>query len=238
MAAEDIKRGKVCVKGAEMKPKAKIKLSVDIMMTVLPLFMMGYQLWGEAAHEWAGAGMMLLFVIHHVLNAGWHKNLFRGRYTRSRIMMAAIDILLFAAMLCLMGSGIVMSRHVFAFLPFGRGMGTARLVHMAACYWGFALMSLHLGLHWGMVLTGIRNCTGIREHSGIRTLCMRVLGAGAAAYGLSVFLRRNLLTYMFLQTQFVFLDFSESPVSFYVDYLALMGLFVWCAYYMSRIRSM
>lgn len=26
------------------------------------------------------------------------------------------------------------------------------MVHMGACYWGFVLMSLHLGLHWGMLV--------------------------------------------------------------------------------------
>ena len=31
----------------KMKPKAKIKLAVDLLMTVVLLFLMGYQLWGE-----------------------------------------------------------------------------------------------------------------------------------------------------------------------------------------------
>lgn len=64
-----------------MKPKAIIKLAVDIFMTLALLFLMGYQLWGDAAHEWAGAIMLILFVAHHILNRGWYKNLFRGRYS-------------------------------------------------------------------------------------------------------------------------------------------------------------
>lgn len=40
---------------------------------------------------------------------------------------------------------------------------------------------------------------------------------------------------MFLRTQFVFLDYSESPISFYIDYLAMMGLFIWIVYYLSVI---
>ena len=61
-----------------------------------------------------------------------------------------VDLVLFVVMICLMVSGITMSRYVFTFLPISGRMGTARLVHMAACYWGFVLMALHLGLHWGM----------------------------------------------------------------------------------------
>lgn len=40
---------------------------------------------------------------------------------------------------------------------------------------------------------------------------------------------------MFLRTQFVFLDYDESLISFYIDYLAMMGLFIWIAYYLLRI---
>ena len=54
-----------------------------------------------------------------------------------------------------------------------------------------------------------------------------------AGYGLYAFVTRDLATYMFLRTQFVFLDYSESPISFYIDYLAMMGLFIWLAHYLS-----
>lgn len=42
-----------------MKPKAIIKLTVDIFMALALLFLMGYHLWGEALHEWVGAGMRM-----------------------------------------------------------------------------------------------------------------------------------------------------------------------------------
>lgn len=47
-----------------MKPKTIIKLTVDVFMTALFLLLMGYQFWGEAAHEWIGAGMLILFIAH------------------------------------------------------------------------------------------------------------------------------------------------------------------------------
>ena len=62
-----------------MKGKGSLKIIVDVLMTVLLLFLMGSQLWGEEAHEWAGAGMFILFIAHHVLNRGWHKGLFKGK---------------------------------------------------------------------------------------------------------------------------------------------------------------
>lgn len=168
----------------KMKKKSKSKLAVDILMTLTLLFLMGYQLWGETAHEWAGAFMLVLFLAHHVLNAAWHQNLFRGKYTRIRILTSAVDMVLFVVMICLMVSGITMSRHVFAFLPINGGMGTARLVHMAACYWGFVLMAFHLGLHWGMIVSRFRQMFGMDRSSGIRRTVLRI------AHYLSVILLR------------------------------------------------
>ena len=55
-----------------MKPKAKVKIAVDALMTLGMLFLMGYQFWGDVAHEWAGAGMFVLFILHHALNGGWY----------------------------------------------------------------------------------------------------------------------------------------------------------------------
>lgn len=219
----------------KMKKKSKLKLAVDILMTLTLLFLMGYQIWGESAHEWAGAFMLVLFVVHHVLNAAWYRNLFRGKYTGGRILMSAVDLVLFALMICLMASGIIMSRHVFAFLPISGGMGTARLVHMAVCYWSFVLMAFHLGLHWGMMLARFRQMLGMKKLSGVCSLILWLMGVMTAGYGLYVFVTRDLVTYMFLRTQFVFLDYSESPISFYIDYLAMTGLFIWIAHYLSVI---
>lgn len=215
-----------------MKPKARLKVGIDILMTLLLLFLMGYQFWGDAAHEWAGAGMFVLFIIHHLLNGSWHKNLFQGKYNLSRILMIVINILLAADMLGLMISGILLSNHVFAFLNIHGGLSFARLLHMASSYWGFVLMSLHLGLHWGMIL-GMIAGKGRKEASGAVKILLSILGTVIAAYGLTVFIRRDLLAYMLIRTQFVFLDFNEPVPLFYIDYLAMMGTFLWTAYWLS-----
>ena len=60
----------MCIRdsGEPVKPKAAVKLAVDVLMTLGLLFLMGYQFWGDFAHEWAGTGMFVLFLLHHVLN--------------------------------------------------------------------------------------------------------------------------------------------------------------------------
>lgn len=217
-----------------MKPKAILKTGIDILMTFTLLFLMGYQFWGDIAHEWAGAAMFILFLVHHGLNGNWHKNLFRGKYSPSRIFMLIADILLFLSMIGLMVSGIMLSNHVFAFLGIHVGMAFARLLHIAASHWGFVLMSLHLGLHWGMLL-GLagRTLKKQKSRSGKGSIPFFIVGAVIALYGLTVFISRDFPVYMFLRTQFVFLDFNEPVPLFYLDYLSMMGTFIFLAYYAS-----
>lgn len=216
-----------------MKPKAKIKLAVDIFMTLALLFLMGYHLWGEALHEWVGAGMFVLFIAHHILNGNWHKALFKGKYNKMRVLMLVIDSFVLASMLAQMYSGIVMSRHVFAFLPIDSKMALARRLHILGAYWGFLFMSLHLGLHWSMILGLIKSKNKVESHS-IRIICF-VLGLAVAAYGAWVFVKRDFFTYLFLQSEFVFLDYEESKILYYIDYLSLMGMCIFISHYMGKL---
>ncbi len=221
-----------------MKPKAIFKIIVDAAMTLGLLFQMGYQFWGDAAHEWVGAGMFVLFLAHHILNWRWYKTLFHGRYTPVRVFGLLVDLLVLLAMIGLMVSGIMLSREVFAFLPIRGGMSFVRLLHLAASYWGFVLMALHLGLHWKMVLGQFRRGAKGKQLFRLRFGVLTVLGAAIAVYGLTAFFRRELPAYLFLQTQFAFFDFSEPVVLFYLDYLAMMGLFIWLAHYLTKLLGL
>ena len=218
-----------------MKPKAILKIVVDALMTLALLFLMGYQFWGDVAHEWVGAGMFLLFIVHHMLNRNWYKNLFCGKYSPSRSFQLIVDMLVFLAMLGLMVSGIMLSNHVFVWLNIQGSMSFARLLHMAASYWGFVLMALHLGMHWGTFLGFSKKVLLLKEPSRVRKFLLPILGGGIALYGLTVFIKRDLLTYMLVRTQFVFLDFGEPVPLFYLDYLAMMGTFIFLAYYAVKL---
>ena len=218
-----------------MKPKVVIKLTVDVVMTLALLFLMGYQFWGEAAHEWVGAGMMLLFVAHHILNGHWHKTLFKGKYDAWRRLTLCVDLIVLLAMLVQMYSGIAMSRYVFAFLPEIDGMSLARRLHILGAYWCFLLISVHLGLHWNVICGMIRNAFKIKSTTKIRSRIALIVGLMISGYGIWVFLNRDFPTYLFLKSEFVFLDYSEPKVLFYIDYLALMGLCIWIAHYSTKL---
>ena len=83
-----------------MQPKAILKMAVDGVMTVL------------------------------ILNRGWLKNLRKGRYTPYRVLQTALAGLVLLSMLGQMVSALLISREVFAFLPFTGGVGFGRTLHM------------------------------------------------------------------------------------------------------------
>jgi hypothetical protein len=218
-----------------MKPKALSRIVVDAAMTVSLMALMGRQFWGDVAHESIGAGMFVLFIAHHILNLNWYKTMFKGKYTPYRIVQLVVDALLLVAMIGLMASGIILSQHVFVFLPISGGTAFARILHLLVTYWGFVLMALHLGLHWNIVIGIARKATKTIQSSPTRATLMSIVGIAIAVYGLYVFINRELLSYMFLQILFAFLDYDESKILFYLDYLAMMGFFIWIAHTIAKL---
>lgn len=216
-----------------MKPKMMLKISIDLVMTVMLLLQMAYMLIGNTAHEWIGAAMFVLFILHHVLNIRWYRNLFKRRYSGFRVLQTAVNVSVLLCMLGLMVSGIIMSRDVFSFLPIDGGMGFARILHMAAAYWGFLLMSAHLGLHWGMIMGIVRKIRKKKEPSKLQTWILRILALVISGFGVYAFMKHNLLSYMFMKNQFVFFDMQQPLISFLTEYLAMMGLWACLAYYLS-----
>lgn len=213
-----------------MKRKMKIKTGVDLLMTALLLCLMAYQITGQALHEWFGTGMLILFIAHNLLNVRWYGSLFKGKYKPLRIVQTMINFGVLISMLLLGFSGIIMSRHVFAALPIGGPMATARRIHMAVSYWGFVLMSVHLGLHWGMIMGMLRKLSGGKP-SALPAWILRLLAAGIAIYGAVCFYQADIVSYMFLKVEFAFLDYEKSGILILTEYASMTGLWVFLAYY-------
>ena len=215
-----------------MKPKMIMKICVDIGMTIALLLLMTYELIGQAAHEWLGIGMLVLFLTHHILNRKWTGNLLKGSYTPLRIWQTLLVVLVLLCMIGSMVSGIILSRHALSFLPISGGRSFARSLHMVSAYWGFVWMSLHLGLHWSMMMAMARKA--FPDAAPVRKWILRILAFAVAGYGVTAFVRREIGSYMFLKIQFVFFDFEEPLIFFLLDYMAVMGLFVFIGHYLAE----
>ncbi len=215
-----------------MKPRAALKIVIDIAMIVALMLLMTYELIGQSNHEWIGMGMFILFLLHHVLNRKWIGNLTKGRWTPFRVWQTMLVLWVMASMIGSMISGIILSRTAFAFLGLRSGQSWARTLHMLCAYWGFVGMSLHLGLHWNVMLGMMQKYIG--KVFQIPAWMLRLFAVGISAYGAYAFVKRDIDSYMMLKNEFVFFDFEEPLVFFFADYLAVMGLFVCLGHYVAK----
>ncbi len=194
-----------------------IRRILDAAMVLLLPLLMAYSLVGEAFHEVAGSLMLVLFIIHHWLNRAWWKNLFRGKYRAKRIFQTVLNFLLFLFMILQPLCGILMSKHLYTFLPTANLSSLARAIHLPLANWGFVLMSLHAGTHLGTMLP---------KKKGIVLSFLSAL----SLYGVYAFFKRQIPDYMVLRLPFVFFDYSEPRLFFFADYLAVMILFAVLGY--------
>jgi len=67
-----------------------------------------------------------------------------------------------------------------------------------------------------------------KEEAAAGRWITRLLAAGIGIYA---FFRRQLGEYLFLRTHFVFFDDSEPLIFFFINYPAIMGLFVFVGHY-------
>ena len=188
------------------------------MVLLLPL-LMAYSLIGEAFHEVAGTLMLALFLLHHWMNRTWWKNLFKGQYSPQRVFQTVLNLLLLIFMIVQPLCGILMSKHLYSFLPADGLSSVARAIHLPLANWGFVLMSLHAGTHLSAMLPKGRKKAAV----------LGCLGA-VSLYGAYAFVKRQIPAYMFLKLPFVFFDYSEPRVFFLADYLAVMILLTMLGY--------
>ena len=192
--------------------------------------LMTYSFLGEKFHEWLGMALFFLFIFHHFLNRSWLKGLGRGKYSPYRVFQTGIAVLMFLCMFGSMLSGIRISQHLFVKWPNTAFDERAVMVHIFCAYWGFILMSIHIGLHWRMLRGIMKNQMKIQLSKPIGNV-LRVLATGIAVYGAWAFYHNRIISYLFLQTHFVMYDFNATLYSLLLDYLAIMGLFVFITYY-------
>lgn len=204
-------------------------------MSFAMLFEMGYHLWGEIPHEWVGAGLFALFILHHILNFDFYKSLFKSKFSARKILRIVVDLAALAAMIGLMISGIMLSAHVFRFLGISGGKSFARQLHMLASHWGFLVMALHLGIHWSVFLGLFRRAFKIKKSSKARSIVLKIIAALISAYGIYAFVKRDFPTPLFLRSHFIFLDYEESKILFYLDYIAIGAACAAVGHYLSRL---
>lgn len=205
-----------------MKKRQLIKTTVDILMALNLILLMTYELIGQAFHEIAGCFMFILFIAHLALNRRWLSAIFKGRYTALRIFQTLLVLIIFACMIGSMVSGIVLSQSVFRSLHLS-GVWAGK-VHMLCAYWGFMLMSVHIGLHFNIIAKSVNKRFARFDTAAItieRSIAILII-----VYGIAAFIRCDMPMYLTLKYHFAVFDYNKPLLWFIIDYAAVMGLFI------------
>ena len=203
----------------------KLRMIIDILMVVLLPLLMAYSLIGEKLHEILGISIFALFIAHHIINRKWWTSLFKGKYNSVRILNTVVNIFLAIFMILQPISGILMSKYILKNVMISGTASTMRKIHMTLAYWGFIMLSFHLGLHIKAMSAKISKYM----NKAVRVI-IAVLFLLIAAYGVYAFKKRGLGDYLMMKVMFAFFDYKESKVRFLLDYAAIMVLFGELAY--------
>ena len=196
--------------------KKTLKRILDILMTLALPCLMAYELIGQETHEILGLCTVGLFILHHAMNWQWHRNLFKGKYTAYRAVLTVLDILMIIVFIDQAVTGIMMAKHVFPDLPHVGRRSFARVLHLLGAYWGFTVCCLHAGMHMTDMIRKWISKTGMAK------ILPATLALGLSGYGFYAFIRRGLPKYMTLREQFVFFDFDEPLIWFFLDYITIL----------------
>ncbi len=139
-----------------MNVRKTTKIITDILMFLDFLFLMCHEVIRDLSlHGIFGMALFALFIFHHILNGGFYKSTFRGKYNATRILFSATTWILFLLMLLMAFSSVMVSSAVFTFSTV-RMTFWARPLHTFSCCWGFLIMGFHLGLHLHSKLQKLR----------------------------------------------------------------------------------
>ena len=212
-----------------MTNKQKIKIAIDLVMTITLLLLMLFQITGQQVHEYLGIMMLVLFLGHNILNWKWYRHLFKGKYKLYRCIQTILNISILMMMLGLGYRGMVMAQYV----PFSisGSISLARRLHLACSYWGFVLMSMHLGMHLRQMMNMFKKYIHLKTNVLKIIKLMIVI---ICLYGIYCFIQNNMISYMFLINEFVFFDFEKNTSIVLLEYLSMMILWINIGYFITN----
>lgn len=209
-----------------MTKRMATALALDGTMTVFFLGLMADRYTGNGVHEWLGTGLCALVLVHVLLNRAWLAALPKtaGKYPVRALMMILAACFLAGAVI----SAVPLSQTVFAFTGLS-GSLFLRSVHTCFAYWAFLLAACHCGLCADRLW---RVFFRFRQ-GGIVSVAGRVAAALLAVYGAYVFVNRDVLLFLTMQSSFGVWQEGDGALKVFLEYLAMFHGVAWSVHGLS-----
>lgn len=209
----------------------KIKIIIDIFMYLIFIVLMGHHITENLIHEILGAILFVLFIIHHILNHRFYKTILKGKYKLKRFFIVITDLTLIIVMIGMILSAINISSDVFSFLNVPTTI-FGRKLHMISTSWGFVIMSIHLGLHLGLLISKINKKMKDSTFEYVYYLILILI----SIYGLYSFIKLGFISDMFVLNAFKYYDYNELPIIFYLHTLSSSLFISLITYFINNLK--
>lgn len=199
------------------------------MMTMLLIIAMSSTITGITWHIIIGISLCMLIIVHNILNRRWYKSIHKGKHTAFRNLSTGVNMLFLAAMTVLFVSA--------AFISLG-GSFFMRQIHVLSAYWGFILMSVHIGMHGRMINLITSKMFGRIQTHRICTVIMRIIAVCITAYGIKSSFDRNIGSKLIMYYSFNTTPVNESAIYTFAAYFSIMWVFIIGTHYMLMMLRM
>lgn len=203
---------------------------LNITMVILLLVLMAYHHTDERLHEYLGIIMGICLIEHNVINKLWYKSILK-KQTFFQTMMTIINSLLIIDVIFLIVSGLMMSKIIPLYTIFNQAL-YARKIHLFCSYWGFVLMSMHIGMHLNGIGSKVKKKFE-KSTALIKNIVFIIIPVFIAIVGIVMIFKHQLMTYLFMLNEFVFIDNQMTFIQFCIESIFIM-LFIMEMTYLIR----
>lgn len=219
--------------------KQYTKYFLDLIMTLCFICIMKIKITGMHLHEILGLWILIFVIIHNLLNFKWIKSVSKKLFdeslnTRTKIS-CYLNMILAVLVTVTVVSGLLVSVTIFRNITTENRELWAN-VHKISALLTFIGISIHVGLHWKMIMHAFRTMFKIKGFSAVRQFVLRAMSIIIIALGI-VSLSNNYI----LKNIFNINDTNEkkqvTKLQAVIEYASVMGLFVGGTYYTFEITT-
>lgn len=212
-----------------MNPVFLFRLALDFIAVGLFMGAMAYWWLDNRTHELIGTTMFALLFLHNVFNRRWYGGLPKTRREPRQLTTMFLNLSLLMTMVALLTTSVLISQSLFSSLAVGGA--TARDVHILAAYWAMIIISIHLGMHWSIVMNVIRGLSGLSNPNIAVTILLRTAAFVAAAHGVYNSFELDIGSRLLLIPTMQFWDFNEDTLGFFLHHGSVIALYVCLGHY-------
>lgn len=220
--------------------KQHIKYCLDIIMTICFICIMKIMITGISLHEKLGLIILGLVILHIILNYRWVKGMalriFDTKLNLVTKISVVLNLVLAILTVLLVVSGILISVTIFTNIAAENRELWAN-IHKKSALLLFICISIHIGLHWKMIMYGFKNMFKIKGFSKIRTSALRIVTIVIMLFGLLSLFRNPILKDTFKINKESDSKNKSTKIQVILEYTSIMGLFIGGTYYTFKIKN-